>query len=159
MTVIDATVVTTRHRLRRRMVAGTVATGVLALAGAGFAYWSLTGSGSGSAEIADGAAQLEIDVTVDGELHPGAASTVTYSVTNPAGFDVPVGTISLAADSLGADASGCDADWFELTDAVLDRTVTAGGTTTATATLRFLDPGVNQDACKGATLSFDVVSD
>jgi hypothetical protein len=164
MTIIDpatggSVVGRSTRQTRRWLVSASVGTGALAVAGIGFAYWSLTGSGQGSATVADGAGQFEITAEVTGELHPGSTNPVTYTVNNPSDFDAHIGTISLAPDGFDTGDEACLAEWFELDPVLVYDEVAASDDLTFDGALQFLESGVNQDACKGATITFDLVSD
>jgi hypothetical protein len=151
---------TVRHT-RRWLVAGSVGTGILAVAGIGIAFWSITGSGSGQGSVSQGSDQVSIELLIEDGLYPGASAEVAFEVTNPAGYDASIGTISLAAeDGIVTSASGCSADWFDFAPVAADADIPAGETVTlaATGSLEFTDSGTNQDDCKGATITLNVVS-
>ena len=149
----------TKSRAGRTLVALVAVAG---LATAAFAYWTAGGSGSGSAS-ADGA-QTPLDVNQTGSLNPmypgDSAQTLSGTFTNPNDGPIQVNTVtaSIASVTKAAGVTGtCDATDFTLTDAVM--TVNAqiapgtGGAWSG-AKIQFNNKaGVNQDACKGATVA------
>jgi hypothetical protein len=166
MTVIDPATgapiaLRTVRQARRWLVAGSVGTGVLAVAGIGIAFWSITGSGSGQGSVSQGSDQVSIELVIEDGLYPGAAAEVAFDVTNPADYDATIGTISLEAENgIVTSAPGCSADWFSFAPVTADAEIPAGETVTlaATGSLEFTDSGTNQDDCKGATITLNVVS-
>jgi hypothetical protein len=140
---------------------------VLALLGAGiaaYAYWTTSGSGSGTAHVATAPSALTVNqTTVLTALYPGgSAQTLSGTFDNPNAGPVYVGTVTVSISSVtkaaGAPAGTCDATDFTLTGAAMavGAEVPAGsgkGSWTG-ATLAFNDkPATNQDACQGATVN------
>ncbi len=78
---------------KRAIVAATTVC-CLALAAGAFAYFSSTGSGTATATVGTSTG-LTLHGTVSGNLYPGAASTVTFTVDNTSTATERVGTISL----------------------------------------------------------------
>lgn len=96
-------------------------------------------------------------------LYPGAAAApIAVKLTNPSSLAISVTalTVTLSAGGLPA---GCDAAWFAFAPSSLSPShpvvVAAGGSVTlpaqgATApTVRMLESGTNQNACRGANLT------
>lgn len=149
---------------RRRLLAGVVA-GLLVVGGAGaaFAYWSTTGSGTGTAATAAGTANLVIAQTAaPTNLAPGVpASTISGTVTNNATNAAFVTTVTVAITSVtkatGAPAGTCDATDYTLTGAAMavGVNIAPGASAPFTgATLGFNNKAsANQDGCKGATVT------
>ena len=143
-----------RRRFRRRYLVALVALvgGVTAITGA-YAYWTTTGSGTGSAT--SGTLQtVTIDaVTFDGgTLRPGGpATSVHIPATNSNNFAVDI--TSLTAGPIHSDKSGCD-------DADTGVTIDLSGVTgsiLANTTRPFTAPAsmstASVSACQGATFS------
>src|ERR1700759_2108236 len=89
------------HSTRGRVALGVVAS--LALAGGAYAYFTATGSGTGSASVG-ASSGLTIHGTSASALYPGTNSTVSFTVDNPSPGKQQVGTIHLA--SVKASPSG-----------------------------------------------------
>lgn len=154
-------------RLNKKNKIAAVALSATLLAaggGAAYAYWSTTGSGNGSAAASQGTQAVTINVTVDQGVAPGgAAKTITYTAANPNSSSTPVTLANpVVSTKLAPGATGvCDAAWFSATVPAGTTTVPAGATAAALGTgqLSFTDdPAVNQDACKGATITVTVTS-
>jgi hypothetical protein len=103
---------------------------------------------------------------IGGNLFPGAASTVTFTVDNPADGAQRVGTISLASVSADAEHSGCSTAItggnpdFTMAPVVVNKVFNSGSglSVTQTGSLNMNDTGVNQDACQGATLTLHLTN-
>ncbi|WP_308932130.1 hypothetical protein [Arthrobacter sp. SLBN-112] len=126
--------------------------------GAAYAYWSTTGGGYGSGTAAASTSPVTINVTVDAGVAPGAPQTITYTATNPNTSNTQV-TLANPVVTTGVD--GCLPAWFTATAPTGTTNVPAGPTATAlgTGTLTLVDSAtVNQDACKGASITVTVTS-
>lgn len=152
---------------KKSKIAAVAASAALLAAsgGAAYAYWSTTGSGSGGA-AAGGTTPITINVTVASGVTPGGpAKTITYTATNPNSSSTPVTLINPVVSTSNAN---CLPGWFTATvptDATTGQatTTTVGGGATAaalgTGTLTMSDlPSVDQNACKGATITVTVGS-
>ncbi|HEU4666944.1 MAG TPA: hypothetical protein VFS79_04705 [Arthrobacter sp.] len=149
-----------RPMTKKNKVAAVAASAALLAAGGGaaYAYWSTTGSGSGSAAASSGTQDVTINVTVDPDVAPGDPKTITYTADNPNTSSTPV---TLVDPVVTTDVAGCLPAWFEATVPAGPTTVLGGatGTDLGTGTLTLNDdPAVNQDACKGATITVTVGS-
>lgn len=144
---------------KKFLIAGSIAT--LAIGGgAAFAYWSTTGSGTGSADAATSASTLTLATTFDDGIAPGTSKTVTVTADNPT-----AGGLSLRGNTLSfvvtTDVAACTAENFSIAAVPADDVTVAASatdTTVGTATLNMLDLSTNQDACKGATISVAVTA-
>lgn len=146
-------------RSRRSLVVGVVL--ALAVAGAAFAYWTAGGSGTGAA--ATGTVN-NIDVkqtTVVNAMYPGlAAQTLSGNFDNGNPGPVYVGKVvaSIASVTTVPLGGACDSSDYTLgsPSMTVNAEVPAGtakGAWTG-ATIAFNNkPGVNQDACKNATVN------
>ena len=150
------------HTNRRKAMLSVIAT--LVVAGAAFAYWTVGGSGTGSASTADGAANLTANQTTTlTPLYPGdSAQTISGDFNNTNSGPVYVGTVTASIASVtkavDAPAGTCDATDFTLASAAMtvNAEVPAGAGTGAFtgATIQFNNKtGTNQDACKNATVA------
>lgn len=140
---------------KRRSIAGVAVAALLALSVAAYAYWTTTGSGSGSAANAGANGTLVLHASFDAGLTPGGSTPVTYTADNS-------GTSSLQLHNIHSVVTtsddGCKASDFSIADVTSDVTVpkSTTGKTVGTGTLAFADTDVNQDACKGATVTLTV---
>lgn len=137
---------------------------LLAFSGAAVAYFSTTGSGSGSVTVGTNSA-LAITPTItapSGGLVPGGTpATVSFSVNNPSSGNQYLNTISLGTvtaytnSSQTTVASGCNTSAFSMTPVSVGTDLSSGTTNLPVAdngSLHFADSGSNQDGCKGVYL-------
>lgn len=149
----------------RRFKTAIVAVGLLAIAGAAFAYFTSSGSGTGTATVGSSSA-VTLHGSISSDLYPGSSSDVTFTVDNPSSGGERVGTISLASISVDAGHSGCSTVTsgpnpdFAMAPVTVDQTYSPGNgqAVTPTGTLAMNDTGVSQDACQGATLTLHLSS-
>ena len=152
------------HKLNRKAVVVLVAI-LLALVGAGaaYAYWTVGGTGAGTAATGTTADITAVQISTVSDMRPGdSAQTLSGNFDNANSGPVYVATVTAAIASVdkdpGAPAGTCDASDYTLANAVMTvgAEVPAGngkGAWTG-ATLKFNDKaGTNQDACKGATVN------
>jgi hypothetical protein len=157
-------------KFTRKRVGILASIGVLAIAGAAFAYWTTTGDGTGTGQNGTDAANLVVTGTVGGLLYPGGdAQDVSFTVANPSEFDQSLSKITLdSVTAYGTEAdrtagenaiSGCGTDDYSMDDVIVDpatdgdiaREATAQALTT-TGSIEMLNLATNQDACKDAFL-------
>jgi hypothetical protein len=150
------------HKTRRRVLVAVVsATAVLAAGGVAFAYWTTSGSGSGTAVVAGDVQTLTLHATTTGELRPGSSVPVAFSADNQSSGSLRVGTVHLVSIVADPDHAGCSVADFTMPDVVADQDVPAKSNAvalTVAGTLSFADTAVDQSACKGATLTLTVSS-
>jgi|SRR5450631_1529561 len=172
------------HKLTRKALAVTVGTIVL-LSGAGvaFAYWTNSGSGTGSATSAAGLAALTTtqNGAVTGMAPGAAAQDINFTINNPAGspqyvtnvvMSVTGATYVIAAGAgtgntwlnhaAGASATGCTSADFTLTQPVAGIDVPTAGLAFTQATnpikggrIAMTNSASNQDDCKGTTIALN----
>jgi len=123
---------------------------VLVFAGAAIAYFTSTGSGTGSATVGTSSV-LTIHGTIPSTLYPGTSSALTFTVDNPSSGHQQVGTIHLA--SINACPSGdawngtaCSNGGIEITSC---ESVETGASDTNTANFWMQDVVSNQDLPTG----------
>lgn len=138
----------------RRLAA---AAAVVALVGSGvaYAYWTGGGTGAGSAAVGT-SGTLTVTGTVEPGIAPGLTVPVTFTAANPSTASLRVGTVQVTAIEADAGHSACVTDDFSVADVVQDHPVPAGATAEPLpndGTLSYVNTAVDQDACKGATLS------
>jgi hypothetical protein len=145
---------------KRTVVATTVAFLLIGGGTAAFAYWSTSGSGTGSAATSAGAANLLVTQTAaPTNLAPGvAAGGISVDVKNQAANDVVVNQVVVSIASVTGGAGACSAADYTLTNPVMTNgagALAAGATVAFSgATLGFNnDPLNSQDGCKGASVN------
>jgi hypothetical protein len=150
-------------RFTKKKVAA-VAAGVLTLGlsvGA-YAYWSTTGSGSGTATVGSSNGTVTLHATVAAPaIVPGEHRDVTFTADNAGATDLQVGTISLDSIDVDSGHATCDVSDFSMVAVSSNSTVLAGAdhqTISGTGSLVYANSGSNQDACKGATLTLNLTS-
>ena len=140
-----------------------VTAGLLVIgAGAAIAYWTVGGSGTGTAATGTSEDIAVVQTTVVAPMYPGdTPQTLAGNFTNANEGPVYVGTVTAAiasvVDSDGTPVVGCDATDYTLAAPAMtvDAEVPVGTGTGAWsgATIQFNDKATNQDACKGATVN------
>lgn len=133
------------HFTKKKVVAVGLAFGLAAGAGGiAAAYFTASGSGTGSASV--GSPQT-LSVTQTGTpttLYPGGSTTYTFKVTNPASFSQHFSGAS--ATITGSPPAGCH---FTLgTPSPTSGTLAGGTSTTVTVTLSMATTGT-QNTCGG----------
>jgi hypothetical protein len=140
-------------RLRVKTVAVfAAALSLVLIAGAAFAYWTISGEGVGKAKASSGGAPLEVGSAPVEQLYPGASkeATVTIKDVDPKQPEY-VGSLEAEVKTTSEPVK-CLASWFTVTPAKqsVGTELTAGKQITKTVTVEMKDePSVNQDACKG----------
>jgi hypothetical protein len=151
---------TTRRRIA--IVVGASAV-VLGGGGAAFAYFTSTGSGTGSASVGS-ATQWGVSTPSDtshGLLPNSGSEILTFTVTNHGSGAQAFNTVTaiIAADGSGnvkaggTAVPGCLAAWFTAVagtpSPALGTSIAANGTATVPVTVTMKDSGTNQDVCQG----------
>ncbi|MHB8329735.1 MAG: hypothetical protein ACYDD6_08955 [Acidimicrobiales bacterium] len=159
------------YSTKRRIAAAVLSIGLVAgVATSAYAYFTSSGSGTGSASVGS-ASTWKVTVTSNAAhaLYPGSGSnSLTYTVTNQStGLqELNSVTASVANDGSGnvtqggAAVVGCLASWFTATNNGSTNGVTPGGPSgelasgasdVGTVTVTMLDAAVSQNACQGIT--------
>jgi hypothetical protein len=159
----------------RKRVVVVLGTGALLLgvAGAAFAYFSSTGTGTGQATVGASTAFTVASVApTGGLLYPdssigvagGTVDSIGYTVTNPGKSSQNLNRVVISISSVTGGSAGtpaCTAGDFSLNGAPVGTAVTdtsapivqdlpAGGTATSSVTIEMIDNHLNQDACQNA---------
>lgn len=162
-----STITPARRLPRKKLVAAVAALLMLAGGGAAVAYWTTTGTGTGSAATGSSQPITVVQTSTVSNLRPGAAAqTLSGTFNNPSGGSQYVRTVtaSISSVTLAAGVTGtCTAADYTLTGATMtvNQNVAAGtaqGSWTG-ATIAFAnDNARNQDACQGATVNLSYAS-
>jgi hypothetical protein len=155
-----------RFFTKKAAILALTGTAVLGLGGVAFAYFTTTGSGSGTGAVGTSSALVIHQASIaysnspDIALLPGTSATVTFTVDNNSTGHQQLGTISVSSITADAAHAGCDTatnpSWFTTTtDAVnQDYAPGAGQAVPSNLTITLNDVAAIQDVCKGATLTF-----
>lgn len=149
-----------RRFTRRRWIAA-LAVAVLVGSGVAFAYFTSSGSGTGSAKVGRSSSWTVVPDTATGTMLPGSGdSTFTYTVENPSSATQHLNATSAAVDADaqgditedGNAVAGCKASWFHATDtSPAPADVAAGDSVSGSVTVTMDESGTNQDACQGSS--------
>lgn len=142
--------------VKKKIIIATAA--VLAIgAGTAFAYWSTTGSGTGSGTTAASNGTIVLHATFADGITPGGSTPVSFTADNAGTSSLRVGTVTTVVTASGT----CDAAWFSVAPVAQNQTIAAGASGVALAnqgSLVFADSADNQDACKNATITLTLSS-
>jgi hypothetical protein len=145
-----------RKLMRKRVLVPVAAVMALAVAGVALAYFTSSGTGSGTASVGTDAGVTISPVTINATLYPGGSSSVDFTVNNTStDTSAKVGKV-VADTSAGTNGItglpvGCDASDFHFADVAVNAEIAAGGSTSSSGTLSMDNSAANQDACKGAS--------
>ncbi len=137
-----------------------VAVGVIAAAaigGAAFAYFTSTGSGSGTAPVNSTSPWVLSSGPISG-FGPGTGTqNIVGTATNSLSQKEFIGTVTPTVSSTSN--PGCTAADFTLTNGVINADTVSGASGLNFGTITFNDrAGVNQDACQGVTVTLSFTS-
>ena len=136
------------------------AVAVLAIAGVAYAYWTGSGSGSGSGTVGT-SGSVTLTGTVASGLAPGTNKAVSFTAANSTSSPIYVTTVHLDSIAVDAGHAACVTADFSMADVTENHQVPAGATADPLPTngsLAMANTGVNQDACKNATLTLTLSS-
>lgn len=152
---------------RRRKLLALCAT-LLVTAGVAYAYWTTTGSGTGSASTGNAAAITVNQTSTPSGLYPGGpTAALSGNFNNPNSGPAYVGSVDAAISSVtGPNIDGthpCTASDYQLNGfpVSVNAQVAAGNGvgSWSGASIQLLNSGSNQDGCKGATVNLSYTSD
>ena len=146
-------------RRKKLFVAGIAAVGLLG--GSALAYWTTTGSGSGSAAVGTSTAVIVTQLGTITAMTPGStAQAVDFRINNPAATNQTIASVLVSIfDVTGPNITGgnpCTAADFTLVQPnAINADLTPGNHDyqPSGATLAMKNTASNQDGCKGATVS------
>ncbi len=140
---------------KTRLAFGVVVVVLGMVAVAVFAYWTSSGEGSGTVKSNYASASFEVSSGLVENLYPGGSSAVTVKVKDSDASQNEYLT-KLEAEVKETSAAECKKEWFEVTPASQEPKVVVvhGETKEYTVTLKMKEEaGVNQNACKGASVT------
>jgi hypothetical protein len=116
-----------------------------------YAYFTASGSGSGSATVGS-ASGIQLSGSPVAALYPGGAdASVTVTIHNPGSGAQNVNVVSGTVATNGS----CLGSWFQVDPVNYANTLASGGTDTASTKVRMTDSGTNQDVCQGKTMTIN----
>jgi hypothetical protein len=170
---------------KKRVRAGLVLLALLAFTGGAVAYFTTSGTGTGSAAVGT-SSQLTLHGTTVSTLYPGTSTTVNFTADNPSSGHQQLGTIHLASikacvgsgsswngsscSNGGAEATTCESVETGATDTTTanfwmadvaenqDLGPGSGQAATNAGTLKMNDLNSNQNACENANLTLNLTS-
>jgi hypothetical protein len=171
---------------KRRITVLAVLLIALIAAIGGWAYFTTTGSGNGTATVGTSSA-LTLHGVAATTLYPGTTSSVTFTVDNPSTGHQQLGTIHLsgvkactgtgsswngsACSNSGTEQTSCESSEtgasdtntanFWMKDVVANQDIAgsaSGAAVTATGTLQMNNLASAQDSCKNANLTLLLTS-
>jgi hypothetical protein len=162
-TTVKATGMRKVNRRTKVILAVCAVAAVAVNAGAAWAYWRITGSGTGAAQ-AGTVIELTLKGTSDDKkpLYPGGTSNLTVTVTNENDFPIEVTTVSAAAGKATADEAhregGCRTTGVVVSKEVHEVSWTVQRNTIGVFTLIDGIRMTNQSdsSCQGATFTIGV---
>jgi hypothetical protein len=147
-----------RKLSKRAAYITSAAIAVLLVAGIAFAYFTSTGSGTGSATVGSAANDITVTGTGGSDLYPGGPGvTVSFTASNGSDFNQKLSNIQLVSVS---GPGGCDTTVptvFHMADVAVgaDGNLAPNASSVAlteTGMLYMEDNGANQDPCQGGSL-------
>ena len=155
-----------KHLTKRRVVVSAIVLMLAIASGVAYAYWTSTGSGSGTYNAATPAGTLTLHATGFLNIYPGGNKSVTFTADNATGANGYVATIVFG--SVTSTVPACqtmltaNAGQFAMPTVTSNTVVPSGASAfalTGTGTLSWTDlAAVDQGACKGAALTLNVTS-
>ena len=151
---------------KKKIAAIATAVVVVGTGGAAFAYWTTSGTGSGTAATGTSAAVNAVQTSVITDMGPGtAAQTLSGTFTNTDTQPLYVTSLAVSIASVesapGVPAVGCEADDYVITGSPLAIGAQAAvndSTTWTGMTIAFVNEAAeNQDGCKNATVNLAYV--
>ena len=145
---------------KRIAVVSSFAGLTLATGGVALAYWSSTGTGSGTASTTAGTNDLTINSDSASGLVPGGQQTLALHIANPnlttnEHFNTVSVVISVSnAYDVSTNPTGCKAGDFSVTGLPSNETVLAGATNAYSPVVHFANSLDDQNGCKSQTVSF-----
>ncbi len=139
----------------KKVVAVGVTAGlILGIAGAAFAYWTQSGSGTGTATTGTTQAITVNETTSASDLYPGGpAQPLAGDFDNPNAGTTHIGAVSAALGTLPA---GCVAADFTIDNSAETNSATLtqgnGVGSWSGITIQMNETGVNQNTCKSSNI-------
>jgi hypothetical protein len=140
-----------RFTKKQYLVAGVAALVIAGTAGTALAYWSSTGTGSGTGSTGAGSNDLTAVSAATTALTPGGSSVVDFAVSNSNATSSE--HFTNVTYTITPSVSGCLAGDFSISGLPTNQTVGAGATTHQDITVSMANTALDQNLCKSNTLA------
>jgi len=145
-----------RKLMRKRILVPVAAIAALAVAGIAVAYFTASGTGSGTATVGSAAGVTITNVSLPDTLYPGGSTAVRFTINNSSSntavqVDKVVADTSAGTNGITGVTGNCLASDFTFDDVTVSRSIAADGSVDATGTLRLANSNASQDDCQGAS--------
>ena len=140
-----------------KKTAAVAAVLTLGTGAAAYAYWTTNGAGTGSAANATSNGSVVLHGTFSDGLTPGASEAVVFTGDNAGSSNLYVGTIHSVVSTSNAACLPAD---FTVADFASNTIVPAAtnGVALGSGSINFANTALDQDACKGATITLTLTS-
>ena len=147
-----------RNTRNSYVLMGAGAAAILLGGGVAFAFWTSSGTGSGTAAAGttDSVDITQVGTAITGLYPGGPGQTISIDIANPNDGDVSIGDVTAAV--LSTSDAGCTAADFAISGPVYGGGTISGGATqpASAATISMVNDALrNQDACKGVTVTLE----
>lgn len=149
-----------RFKKRNWILLGILAIVAAMAAFGAYAYWTASGTGSGTATIGTDSGVTIVVTDTGSALYPGGSATITFHVHNDSTTaSVEVGKVVQDGPVTGL-PGGCAAGDFSFGDVTLNESVAASSDgADHTGTLAMANTASNQDACKNQSPVLHLITD
>ena len=144
----------------RRLTAGSLLFGILAVATVAYAAWTASGSGQGYAKAgtAQGLTTVDVSASTAATLYPGGTGNVLLRINNPNPYPVRVTSVSGNGTVTSDKGAACDTStgvtFTNQTGLTLDIPATSAATFTLTGAVAMSNSSDN--TCQGAVFTIPV---
>ncbi len=148
------------HRWFRRITAGSILFGIIAMASVAYAAWTASGSGQGYAKAGTASALTTVDVSASttATLYPSGTGNVLLRISNPNPYPVRVTTVNGNGTITSDKGAACDAatgvTFTNQSGLTLD--IPASGASTFTLTGAVAMSNASDNTCQGGVFTIPV---
>jgi hypothetical protein len=145
--------------IKRHLILLSSVAVVLAIAGGAFAYWSTTGSGTGTTTNALANGTLVLHAAAIVGMTPGKSQAVAFQADNAGSTSLRIGTLTSVV-SIDAGHPTCLVGDFSVAAVAQNQTIpkTTSNVVLTPGSILFADTALNQDGCKGAIVTLTLSS-
>jgi hypothetical protein len=150
----------TKRRWRTEVICGII---VVLLGGAAFAFWTVGGSGTGTASTGAGSSVVVIQTSSAAGLYPGGSAALSGNFNNPNAGPVTITSVTAAVHAFSTQPDNtkpaCTQADFSITGTSNNPGSIASGNGVGAwngLTINMINAGTNQDNCKSlASIQID----
>lgn len=146
------------NRTKRRAISALAVVAAAAIAVVAVAYW--TGSGSSTGQVGTNGSVTFTGTVTPGSA-PGTSEAVSFTAANPSQSPIQVSNVHLVGITADGEHAACETSDFSMADVSENHEIPAEAAEEALpydGSLVYANTAVNQDACKGATLTLELSS-